>query len=111
MRDNERKLEIIEGGEQLDDMLEDIFETWQQEYFNPKVHFSTPKSEKDYRSHADDINAEEFMKFISSASYINQDIDVMLEAKNKDSALLKLSDELTGYGNVKRINEAEFEIL
>jgi len=99
------------GGEQLDDMLEDIFETWQQEYFNPKVHFSTPKSEKDYRSHADDINAEEFMKFISSASYINQDIDVMLEAKNKDSALLKLSDELTGYGNVKRINEAEFEIL
>lgn len=98
-------------GERLDDMLEDIFKTWQQEYFNLKIHFSTPKSEKDYRSHADDINVDDFVKFINKASYINQDFDVMLEAKNKDTALLKLSGELTGYSNIKRINEAEFEIL
>lgn len=96
--------------EELGQVLPEIFDTWKGEGFPPKVHFSSPKSNKDFRSHADYIEYTEFMDFINtaSASVHGRDFDVMLEAKSKDLALLKLSDELSVTKGIKRINRGEF---
>jgi UV DNA damage endonuclease len=99
------------NGEELSDILGDIFSTWDEEYFNPKIHFSSPKNEKDFRSHADFIEVKDFINFLEIAKPVGRDFDVMLEAKSKDSALLQLSEELGEVHGIKRINESEFEIL
>ncbi|PNT90452.1 UV DNA damage repair endonuclease UvsE [Clostridium thermosuccinogenes] len=101
----------VNNGEKLEDMLEEIFSTWDNEAFPPKIHFSSPKSEKDFRSHADNIDINEFTEFLEIAKKTGRDFDVMLEAKNKDSALLKLSEELEGCPGIRRINNGEFEII
>ncbi|MCX8128642.1 MAG: UV DNA damage repair endonuclease UvsE [Clostridia bacterium] len=99
------------NGESLENMLGEIFSTWDNQYFNPKIHFSSPKSEKDFRSHADYIELSEFLKFLEIAKTVGRDFDVMLEAKSKDSALIQLSGQLGSIEGIKRINEAEFEII
>ena len=101
----------VNDGEKLEDMLEDIFNTWNGEAFPPKIHFSSPKSEKDFRSHADNIDINEFLEFLDIARKQGRDFDVMLEAKNKDSALLKLSEDLKSVTGLKRISNGKFEIL
>jgi len=100
----------VNNGERIEDLLEEIFHTWEGESWPPKIHFSSPKSEKDFRSHADYVQLEEFLQFLQAARLINRDFDVMLEAKNKDNALLKLSSELEKVGYIKKINTATFEM-
>lgn len=94
----------------LESVLSEVFDTWRGEYFTPKIHFSSPRSNKDFRSHADLIDYSEFMDFINIASGVNRDFDVMLEAKSKDAALLKLSDELAETAGIKRICKGEFAL-
>jgi len=101
----------VNNGEKLQHLLPEVFRTWEGEYFNPKIHFSSPKSPTSFRSHADDIDLQEFIDFLKVAKTTEKNFDVMLEAKNKDAALLKLSEQLSGVRGIKRINEAEFEIL
>ena len=98
------------NGESLVDMLGDIFSTWDDEYFKPKIHFSTPKSPKEFRSHADYIDPDDFTAFLKMAFQLGRDFDAMLEAKNKDSALLQLSAQLSDIPWINRISESEFEI-
>lgn len=98
---------LLEPGE-LKHVLPDIFKTWDGEELNPKIHFSSPKSEKDYRSHADYIDYDSFVDFLSIAKETGRDFDVMLEAKAKDTALLKLSEELAAAEGIIRLNNGEF---
>lgn len=100
----------VNNGERLYEMLGEIFDTWKDEYFSPKIHFSTPKSCKDFRSHADDIDINEFYEFLGIAKGIGRDFDVMLEAKNKDTALLNLTEELKRLDEINWINEGHFEM-
>lgn len=100
----------VNNGEDIGDLLPEIFDTWKDDYFNPKIHFSTAKSCSDFRSHADDIDLSEFVAFLDIAKKTGRDFDVMLEAKNKDNALLKLSSELGEVQGIERVNEAEFRI-
>lgn len=99
------------NGEALEDMLYDIFKTWEGEYFCPKIHFSSPKTIKEFRSHADDIDPNEFHDFLKIAKMAGFDFDVMLEAKNKDNALFNLSNHLKEFENIRWINEGHFEVL
>lgn len=100
----------VNNGEELKGLLPGIFDTWDGEYYTPKIHFSSPKSSKDYRSHADDICFEEFTGFLKTAVSAGRNFDIMLEAKNKDMALLKLSAQLKETDWVKSLNEGEFEV-
>jgi len=99
------------NGENLEDMLNEIFETWKGEYFVPKIHFSSPKSQKEFRSHADDINPNEFYNFLKIAKKLDMDFDVMIEAKNKDNALFTLSNKMKEFENIRWINEGRIEVL
>ncbi|AGB40369.1 UV damage endonuclease UvdE [Halobacteroides halobius DSM 5150] len=79
--------------EKLEELIPAIFATWGSE--KPKMHFSSPKNEDKYASHADNINAQDFKKFIDLITNItDEDFDIMLECKNKDQALFKLREEL-----------------
>lgn len=82
------------NGENIEDLLYEIFNTWENEKLPPKLHFSSPKDGEGDRKHADYINAKDFTDFIEKAKVINKDIDIMLECKEKDVALLKLASDI-----------------
>lgn len=96
-------------GEDISDYLEDIFNTWQEEADPPKIHLSSPKNEKEFRSHAKNIDLEFFMNFLRKAKEINFNFDVMIEAKNKDLALFNLMKELEKIPQVKILDGATIE--
>ncbi|WP_455544394.1 UV DNA damage repair endonuclease UvsE [Intestinibacter sp.] len=81
-------------GEELLDMLADIFATWEGEKLPPKIHFSSPKDGEFDRKHADYIDASDFIVFLEKSKAVNIDFDVMLECKEKDIALFKLVDDI-----------------
>ena len=67
--------------------IKKIFNTWN---IKPKLHFSSPKSKKNFRSHSDYINSDDFIEFIEFIKKYNTDVDIMLEAKGKDDSLFRL---------------------
>lgn len=70
------------NGSELD--LKAIFETWGNSK-TPKIHMSSPKSDKEFRSHADYIDINYCKEFIQQAEQYTYDI--MIEAKAKDMAV------------------------
>ena len=82
------------NGEEVQELVERIFNTWNKENIPPKIHFSSPREFENDRKHADYINGEDFVKFIEKAKIIDRDFDVMLECKMKDEALYKLSKDI-----------------
>lgn len=101
----------INGGERLEDLLPHIYGTWAGQPDVPKFHFSSPKSSKEFRSHADYIDAAAFMEFLNIAKDFGEDIDIMLEAKMKDNALAGLAGKLEHTGGIVRLDGASFQIL
>lgn len=69
---------------------------------NIKMHFSSPKNQKEKRAHNDYINGIDFIEFLNVIKKYQKDIDIMLEAKMKDSALFSLV-RLLKYYDVKII--------
>lgn len=98
----------INNGENLADLWPDIIKTWAG--VTPKIHVSSPKDNKDSRSHADNVTLSDFLPFLTMAKEAGQDFDVMLEAKNKDQALFKLMDELEQIPGIKRVEQAVIEL-
>ena len=96
--------------EKLIDYLPRIYNTWQNTGLNPKVHFSSPKSKKEKRTHSTYISLKGFLNFLNEIKQIPQDIDIMLECKGKDEALLRLSRQLIMTPGIKYINNSTFEI-
>ena len=96
-----------EGGD-IKDYLKEIIETWNGKL--PKVHFSSPKSKlkKEFRSHNDYINPDDFINFINLIKTQDKDIDIMLEAKAKDDAISRLVRQLKYKTNYKFIDETTF---
>lgn len=87
--------------------IEKIFNTWN---ITPKIHFSSPKNKKEFRSHNDYINSDDFINFIESIKKYNIDVDIMLEAKMKDDALFRLVRELKYKTNYRFIDDTSFEV-
>jgi UV DNA damage endonuclease len=84
----------LSNGEDWVTYLPRIIATWSGR--TPKMHFSSPKSEQDYRAHADNIDLEQFLSFVSPLADYN--VDIILECKNKDDALLTLRRQLVKSG-------------
>lgn len=98
------------NGERLSELLPEIYKTWDGEPFRPKIHFSSPKSQKEFRSHADYIDNAGFMEFLNTAKALDCDIDIMLEAKMKDRALLELSEKLRAEPGFEELTKTSFRI-
>ncbi|HSQ87781.1 UV DNA damage repair endonuclease UvsE [Romboutsia sp.] len=99
-------------GECLEDLLQDIFDTWNKEKLVPKIHFSSPREFEKDRKHSDYIDAENFAIFLDLAKQkVNKDFDVMIEAKQKDLTLIKLMKDLKEIrSDFKYIDESTIEI-
>ncbi|MCR1897384.1 UV DNA damage repair endonuclease UvsE [Irregularibacter muris] len=81
-------------GEHVMELLPEILDTWKGDTFPPKIHFSSPKESSKDRKHADFINGQHFVEFIENCKRLNQDIDIMIEAKKKDLALYHLAQSI-----------------
>ncbi len=88
--------------------LKAIINTWINNI--PKFHFSSPKNKtkKDFRSHHDYINSDDFVNFIETINKYTKNADIMLEAKAKDDALFRLVRELKYKTNYTFIDESTF---
>lgn len=95
-------------GENLRNLWPRIVTTWAGEV--PKIHISSPKSEKEYRSHADYINPADIIPFLRMAREMNRDLDIMVEAKQKDKAMFRLVEALASEPGIKRIEQAVIEL-
>ncbi|WP_108668819.1 UV DNA damage repair endonuclease UvsE [Peribacillus acanthi] len=94
----------------LGDLLPATFKTWERTGIPPKIHISSPKGEKEFRSHSDLVDPlflAPLMKLIKS---IGQDVDFMIEAKRKDQAMLQLIEDLSKQRGIKRISGGVLEI-
>lgn len=94
----------------IDEYLKKIFNTWNK---TPKIHFSSPKNKtkKEFRSHHDYINIDDFINFLEKLKSlnINTNLDIMLECKAKDEALFKLVRQLK-YHNYQFINDTTINL-
>lgn len=97
------------GTMQLEELLPQGFATWERLGLRPKIHISSPKSEKAFRSHADYVDPEFIKPLIDILRGIGQDVDFMIEAKRKDQATLALVEDLSKIRGVKRIGGATLE--
>ncbi|WP_425447510.1 UV DNA damage repair endonuclease UvsE [Dethiothermospora halolimnae] len=95
--------------EDIENYLERIFSTWDDQKLIPKIHISSPKSDKKFRAHADNIDFESFYSFIKKAKSIDRDFDIMIEAKNKNMALFNLMKEIKNHNEFKVLDQASFE--
>ena len=68
--------------------FEDIFNSFNNR--KVKMHFSSPRNKKDFRSHNDYINGDDFIDFIKILKKYDRDVDIMIEAKYKDDSLFRL---------------------
>lgn len=103
--------DVNSGGETLDALWPRIAATWNGQAIPPKIHMSSPKNEKDPRGHADYVEADKLMAFMRIAAETGTErVDVMLEAKMKDSALFKLMEDLSRLEGVAPLDQAAFEI-
>lgn len=94
-----------------------IFQTWSSTGLPPKIHVSSPKgqgSPAEYRSHADFVEIDDVLPFLL---HVRDRIpglsalDVMVEAKHKDLALLRLVKHLGQHDNVTVLDSSTIEIL
>jgi UV DNA damage endonuclease len=86
-----------------------IFNTWKTLNIVPKVHISSPKSDKAFRSHADYVSIDFILPFLKMAKTFNQDFDIMIEAKQKNLAMHKLIEDIASIRGVKRISSSSVE--
>ncbi|WP_045515952.1 UV DNA damage repair endonuclease UvsE [Neobacillus niacini] len=94
----------------LEDLLPRIFQTWDDVDLIPKIHISSPKSEKEFRSHADFVDLEFILPFLKLVKELGQDVDFMIEAKKKDQAALKLVEDISKLRGYKRVSGAAVEV-
>lgn len=95
-----------QGDDNLAELFPDIISTWDQTGLPPKIHVSSPKSREDFRSHHDFVDPDDLYPFLKLAREFNHDLDVMVEAKQKDRAMLALVKDLANYPMVKQTGAA-----
>jgi UV DNA damage endonuclease len=85
-----------------------VVSTWQHSRLPVKMHISSPRSEKEFRAHAEYIDVEMFRDFLREVNGSVPEIHCMIEAKRKDLALFKLADDLTGLPGFEKIDASSF---
>jgi len=90
---------------------ERVVGTWKHSKLPIKMHISSPRSEKDFRAHADHIDAEMFMTFLEKIKGSVPEIHCMIEAKRKDEALFRLVEDLKEQQGIEMVTQASFRLV
>ncbi|MCA0984982.1 UV DNA damage repair endonuclease UvsE [Halobacillus yeomjeoni] len=96
--------------ESLTDLLPRFYNTWERLGMPPKIHISSPKSESEFRSHASYVDPEFIKPLLKELKRFDVAVDFMIEAKEKDRALLQLIDDLSNIRGYKRVGGATLKI-
>ena len=88
--------------------FEDIFNSFNNK--KVKMHFSSSKNKKDFRSHNDYINGDDFIDFIKILKKYDRDVDIMIEAKCKDDSLFRLVRYIKYKTDYKFIDDTTFMV-
>jgi UV DNA damage endonuclease len=89
---------------------ERIVSTWSHSALPVKMHISSPRSEKEFRAHADNVDPEMFMTFLNEVKGSVAEIHCMIEAKQKDAALFQLVKDLKERGGMKWLDQTNFVV-
>jgi UV DNA damage endonuclease len=87
-----------------------VIGTWQYSKLPIKMHISSPRSNKDFRAHADYIDTDMFLDFLNKIKGTVPEIHCMIEAKQKDAALFRLSEELQDIDSITMIDKSSLII-
>ena len=87
-----------------------ILQSWEHSTLQPKMHISSPRSEKEFRAHAEYVDCQMFMDFLNEIKGSTPQIDCMIEAKGKDDALFTLMEHLKSYPEIEMIDGGSFYI-
>ena len=93
-------------GENIANILSAVYSTWEGACLPPKFHISSPRSRNSCRSHHDFVNPDDLYPFLKLARELNQNIDIMVEAKQKDRAMFQLVSDLARYPMIRQAGEA-----
>ncbi|MGV3489065.1 MAG: UV DNA damage repair endonuclease UvsE [Tuberibacillus sp.] len=85
-----------------------IIKSWENSTLPIKMHISSPKNEKEFRSHADYVDPEMFLPFLKEIDGSVPQLDCMIEAKQKDSALFKLVEDLDKRHAIEKVSGGSF---
>ncbi|MEN2766673.1 UV DNA damage repair endonuclease UvsE [Ornithinibacillus xuwenensis] len=85
-----------------------VIQTWSHSSLPIKMHISSPRSEEKFRAHADHVDPAMFLTFLNEIKGSVPQIDCMIEAKQKDEALLVLMKELAKYSEIEVVDGASF---
>ena len=88
--------------------FEDIFNSFNNNKVN--MNFSSSKNKKDFRSHNDYINGDDFIDFIKILKKYDRDVDIMIEAKCKDDSLFRLVRYIKYKTDYKFIDDTTFMV-
>jgi UV DNA damage endonuclease len=101
---------VNNNGESAASLWPRIQKTWEQQDIPPKIHISSPKSELTPRSHADYIHLPDVLPFLYAITADTPELDVMIEAKMKDSALFRLMEQLRAEEGIEQVDDATVQI-
>ncbi|MFT4416175.1 UV DNA damage repair endonuclease UvsE [Fredinandcohnia humi] len=87
-----------------------VIDTWQHSHLPIKMHISSPRNKSEFRAHADYVDPAMFMDFLRTINGSVEQIDCMIEAKQKDNALFKLIKDLKEYPEIEMLPGASFKI-
>ncbi|UTE77947.1 UV DNA damage repair endonuclease UvsE [Rossellomorea sp. KS-H15a] len=82
--------------------------TWSQSPLPVKMHISSPRSQEEYKAHADFIEPGMFLDFLHGMKGSVDEIDCMIEAKKKDDALFRLVEDLQGKEGIEWVDKSSF---
>lgn len=89
---------------------ERVTATWKDSDLPLKMHISSPRNEKEFRAHADFVDADGFLTFLNEVKGSIPEIHCMIEAKQKDAALFQLINDLKKKTGAELIDQTSFMI-
>ncbi|WP_096435530.1 UV DNA damage repair endonuclease UvsE [Alteribacter populi] len=100
----------VHGQTEIADFWGRVVQTWETSALPMKMHISSPKAAPLDRNHADYIDANRFLRFLKEVNGSVKQLDVMIEAKQKDAALVQLMTDLEKDMGIKRHNQSTIEL-
>jgi UV DNA damage endonuclease len=94
----------------LEDILPRFISTWEETNLPPKLHISSPKCDTEIRSHHDYVNPEDLYPTLQLLKQHGTDIDVMVEAKQKDKAMFRLISKLGKMPGIEEIDTGSIKV-
>ncbi|MCW3490988.1 UV DNA damage repair endonuclease UvsE [Dethiobacter alkaliphilus] len=96
--------------EQLEDIFPRVVATWEGSGLPPKLHVSSPKCEKEFRSHHDFVDPEAILPALQKLKSFTGQAHVMVEAKQKDVAMFRLVQELARQPGMEQLDAATIRV-